>query len=77
MTSTEILREKVKKYIDHANKKSLLIVEQILETKQDDWWDTLPAEVKLSVKDALKEIDNGKGIPHEEVKKMYPQWFKK
>ena len=78
MITTEVLREKVKKYVDHADKKSLLIVERILEKKQDDdWWDNLPEKVKLSVKKAIKEIDEGKGIPHEEVMKMYPQWFRK
>lgn len=78
MTSTEVLRRKVKKYVGTADEKSLLIVERILEKEQDeDWWDTLPHEVKLSVEHAIKEIDEGKGIPHEEVKKMYPQWFKR
>ena len=78
MVATDVLRKRVKDYVDHADKRSLLIVERILEKKQDeDWWDDLPKEVQLSVKKALKEIDEGKGIPHEEVKKMYPQWFKK
>jgi hypothetical protein len=76
--TTEVLRKKVKGYVDHADKKSLLIVERILEKDHDeDWWDKLPEEVQLSVKKAIKDIDEGKGIPHEEVKKMYPQWFKR
>ncbi len=78
MVTTDVLRKRVKDYVDHADKKALLIVERILEKKQDDdWWNALPREVQLSVKKAIKEIDDGKGIPHEEVKKMYPQWFKK
>jgi len=78
MTATELLRKKVKKYVDGADEKSLLVIERILENeKEEDWWDTLPKEVKLSVKKAIKEIDEGKGIPHEEVKKMYPHWFKR
>lgn len=74
----QVLREKVKNYVDHADKKALLIVERILEKEQnEDWWDTLPENVKSSVNKAIKDIDAGKGIPHEEMKKMYPQWFKK
>jgi hypothetical protein len=78
MTATEMLRQKIKKYVDNADEKSLLVVQHILENKQDDdWWDTVPKEIKESVKRAIKEIDEGKGIPHEEIKKMYPQWFKR
>lgn len=78
MTATELLRRKVKKYIDNADEQSLLVVQKILERDQDeDWWDTLPKQVKQSVKKAIKEIDEGKGIPHEQVKKMYPQWFRR
>ena len=78
MATKEALREKLKKYVDQADKKALLVVEKILEKEQDeDWWDELPKDVKQSVKKAIKEIDEGKGISHEQVKKMYPQWFKK
>jgi hypothetical protein len=33
--------------------------------------------VKHEINEALVDLDEGKGIPHEEVKKMYPQWFSK
>jgi len=38
MTSTEILRRKVKKYVDNAGEKSLLVVQHILEKDQDEDW---------------------------------------
>jgi hypothetical protein len=69
MTTTEILREKVKQYIDQADERSLLVVEKILEKEQEDWWDTLPKEVKLSVKKAINEIDEDQGISDEQVRK--------
>ncbi len=77
MTVTEALRIKVKKYIDTADEKSLREVERILGMKHDDdnWWGALPEDVQQSVIKAIKEVDEGKGIPHDDVKKMYPQWF--
>jgi hypothetical protein len=78
MITTEVLRKRVKKYIDKADEKSLLVVEHILEKEQDEsWWDKLPEEVRLSVNKAIREIDEGHGIPHEEMKKRFPQWFRR
>ena len=44
---------------------------------EDDWWDDLSEDMKKEVNEAIKGLDKGKGIPHETVKKMYPQWFPK
>ncbi len=44
---------------------------------EKDWYDTLPTDIAASVRRAMKEINNGKGIPHEQIKKMYPEWFKR
>ncbi len=77
MTSTELLRKQVQKYVSVADDKSLRIVQAILEIEQEeDWWDTMPDNVKRSVEIAIKESDEGQTIPHEEVMKMY-QWLKK
>ena len=78
MTSTELLRKQVQKYVSVADEKSLRIVKAVLEIEQEeDWWDTLPDNVKKSVETAIKESDEGKTIPHEQVMKMYKQWLKK
>jgi hypothetical protein len=34
-------------------------------------------DLKKEISEAGKELDKGTGIPHEKVKKMYPQWFLK
>lgn len=41
------------------------------KTSDHDWWDDLTFEQKKGIEQALKEIDEGKFIPHEEVKKKY------
>jgi len=77
MTTTEALRLKIKKYVDTADESALLVVEQFLENEHDDdWWDKLPAEVQESIDLAIRQIEEGKEIPHEKIKQMYPQWFR-
>jgi hypothetical protein len=78
MGGIDILKKQVKKYIDSADDRVVKVVHAILERNaEDDWWDSLPADVKHEINEALVDLDEGKGIPHEEVKKMYPRWFSK
>lgn len=42
-----------------------------------DFWDTLPDAIKREVDLAIKELDAGLGIPHEEVMKKYEHYLKK
>lgn len=85
MTATEVLRKEVKQYIDEADDKSLRIVKAILkieledkDTEEDeDWWDELPEELQALIETGLKESEQGGGIPHEEIVKIYSKWFKK
>ena len=74
--TTEALRKKVKKSIDHADAKSLKIVQAILEVEEThDWWDDLSDEAKKSIERGLKEADEGKLTPHKEVMKKYKKWL--
>jgi len=80
MSDAEMLREKVKEYVDHADVKSLKIVQAILEMEQaddQDWWDELPREVQSMLNTAIKEGEEGNGITHEQMVEKYSQWFKK
>lgn len=77
-TTADALRKQVQKYVARADEKSLRMVQAILEIEQDeDWWDSMPDNVRKSVETAIKESDEGKTVPHEEVMKMYKQWLKK
>jgi len=78
MNAGKGLREKVKKYVDEADDTTVKMVCAMLEAKQEsDWWDELTEEVQQEIDEAIKELDAGKDIPHEKVKEMYPQWFRK
>ncbi len=78
MTMTEALRMPVKHYIDLADEKSLKMVKAMLEVDQeDDFWDSLPDEVKADVEEARLQLKRGEGIPHAEVFKKYEKWLTK
>ena len=76
MNAVKQLRQKVKKYIDKADETTIKMIHAMLEVKQEkDWWDQLPANVQAEIDEAIKELDKGKGIPHEVVLKKYNKWF--
>ena len=39
--------------------------------KHQDWWDDLPEQHKKGIRRGLADIDEGRTIPHEEVKSKY------
>lgn len=39
-----------------------------------DFWDELHDDVKAGVEEAIKELDEGGGIPHSEAIKMLKKW---
>jgi hypothetical protein len=72
------MRKKAKKYLDQADARVVKIVYSLLEAdRKYDWWDDLPASVQKSIIKAEKELDAGKGMPHEVVMKKYKKWFTK
>lgn len=76
--STYALRKEIKKYVDHADGRTLKIVHAMLEAEQDyDSWDELPVVLKSSITKSLKQADKSELIPHEEVVKKYRKWFAK
>jgi predicted transcriptional regulator len=40
-----------------------------LKGKNIDWWDTISDQEKDAINLGLKQLENGEGIPHEEVRK--------
>lgn len=78
MTDIKDLRRRVKKIIDTADDTTVKMVHAMLEVKlENDWWDELPPSARKEIDEAIKEIDTGKGISHEQIMKTYPQWFTK
>ena len=68
MDSVDLMREEVKKYIETADEKVVKMMHAMLEVSADeDWWNTMPDNVKADVEAALLEADKGELIPHEEI----------
>ena len=40
-----------------------------LKGKNVDWWDMISDQEKDTINTGLKQLENGEGIPHEEVRK--------
>jgi len=55
------------------------VIQMIQSLPEDITLDDIMAELyfKLQVDAGLKELDEGKGIPHEEVEKRMSQWLSK
>jgi predicted transcriptional regulator len=55
------------------------VIQMIQSLPEDITIDDIIAELyfKLQVDAGLKELDEGKGIPHEEVEKRMSQWLSK
>jgi hypothetical protein len=52
-------------------------IKKLIKTENADLWDELHDDIKEEVELALKELDNGGGIPNEQVMKRYEKWLKK
>ncbi len=83
MTTTEALHKEVLELVDKADDKSLRIVKAILKIEQEkeaeegDWWDELPVQIQSLVEMSIKDSEEGKGIPHEEMMAQYKNLFKR
>jgi predicted transcriptional regulator len=76
MTAIELLRDKVKKLVDHADEKSLKMVSALLDSEQEyDWWDNLSENAISSIEQGLKDAKEGKITPHKEVMEKYKKWL--
>ena len=78
MNAEKIMRQQVKKYIDTADVKVVKMMHAMLEVDADnDWWDTMPDNVKADVEEALKESAKGTVTPHATIQKRYAKWIVK
>lgn len=78
MVALKELKAQLKKDIDNADEKTILAIREIFAYKEEDeLWNSLSEGERQSIEKGLKEVKEGKGIPHEEVKKMYSKWLAK
>lgn len=52
-------------------------IKNLIKTEESDLWDELHGDIKAEVELAVKELDNGGGVPNEKVMKKYEKWLKK
>ena len=76
MNEVATLRKDVKRYIEIADDRVVIMVHAMLEADNKiDLWDELPTAVQKDVKEAIKQSVKGK--PHSVVMKKYEKWLKK
>jgi predicted transcriptional regulator len=46
-----------------------------LKEKNIDWWDMISEQEENDIKEGLQQLENGEGIPHEEVKRKVDKLF--
>ena len=71
--STAEIKNDLHKLIVETDDESILSKVQayfnMLKSKNVDWWDTISDQEKEAINIGLKQLENGEGIPHEEVKR--------
>ncbi len=78
MDTLSTLKAEVKEFVDKANDYDLKkIIDAINTNNEENWWDTLPLNVKKDTQEALKQADNGQLIPHSTIKENYKKWLAK
>lgn len=72
-TSTAEIKNYLHKLIVETDDESILSKVQAyfitLKSKNNDWWDTISDQEKEAINIGLQQLENGEGIPHEEVKR--------
>lgn len=76
MKDITLIKKQAKKYLDTADEKVVKMVHAMLEVDaQKDWWDDVSDEARASIKRGLKDAEEGRIIPHNEVMKKYKKWL--
>jgi predicted transcriptional regulator len=70
MKST-IDKKELIEWIERLDNEALLVTLQSMKDRStgEDFWDDLPEEVKQAIDKGKKQLEEGKGIPHEQVMK--------
>ncbi len=56
------------KILTTQNEDLLLEIDKIIQENGDkDWWDDLPKDAKEAIDEGLRDIEEGRVYPHEEV----------
>jgi predicted transcriptional regulator len=71
MEVSELKKEIIERINEIDDEKQLLrieiMIENLMASSTNDFWDDLPDEVKKSIEAGLKDIDEGRTTPHEQA----------
>ena len=67
------LKAQIIEELDHVSVDVLLEIKEFLDSSHS----AIPESVLESIKISRQQLNEGKGIPHEEVMKMAKEWLKK
>jgi hypothetical protein len=85
-TAVKDLKKEVIELLDHADERMIKIIYAMLEVDlheqpsdahESDWLENMSPEERADVEEGIRQLENGEGVPHEEVKKMYSKWLSK
>lgn len=78
MSIATIKLDLAKKIIDTEDKGIINHIKAVFDTHPEaNWFENLPADVRASVEQGIKEADSGEGTPHTVVMKRVKKWLKK
>jgi predicted transcriptional regulator len=80
MKDVVTMREHIKETIDNADEDTVARVFHILtdkELSEEDLLNNLSPEQEASLRRGIKDADEGRVTPHDEVMKKYEQWLTK
>lgn len=52
-------------------------IKSLFKNSEEDWWEELPASVKLGINESIKQADRGEFISYNDVKKGVSALLKK
>ncbi len=52
-------------------------LQKLMLAENREWWDDLSDAQKASIEAGQEDIEAGRVLPHEEVKKVYEKWLTK
>ena len=78
MANSSILKKQVKRFVENTSEQELKLINHLFEiNRQEDWWNEIDKDHQRQIKNAIKEADTGKGIPHAEMANRYKKWLEK
>ncbi len=60
---------------DKATLRLLKELKEKTSANQKDWWNSISAEERMSIERGLADSENGRVIPHSEIRKRYEKWL--